>query len=113
MMNRITNKQIQYRIDTINTIFERLGKNTQWQMAGRNGYQAIDSGPADGYTNDMVITGQTKRNIYEQLGIALDALAVINGKPLPNISERKKIQKQRTDAIEKYNARIKNLGETK
>ena len=89
MSNRVTKKQVQYRLDTINGYFQDAGKNCQWEMSGRYGYFAIDSGPADGYTGGhTVITGCTKKEIYYQLGVAAEALAILTHDPLPNKKER-------------------------
>lgn len=105
-MNRITNKQIQYRIDTINNIFTRLNKNTQWQKRGRNGYQCIDFGPADGETCEVVIAGCTKREIYEHLGVALAALAVTSRDSLATKEEREEEQKERERQLRAWNRRV-------
>jgi len=106
-MNRIAKQDIQCRIDIINNIFERHGKNTQWSQQGRNGYQAIDAGPADGYPGENVCAGFSKRELYDALGLALEALSVLGKEPMPNIEERKKTEQERMDAIKRWNERIK------
>ena len=116
-MNRITKQDIQYRIDTINNIFERHGKNTQWSRQGRFGYQAIDVGPADGYPGGNVCAGSSKRELYDALGLALEALSVLGKEPMPNVEERKRTEQERIDAMkrwnertEKYRANLKEAG---
>ena len=95
MSNRITNSDVQHRMDAINRHFEQANKNTQWAMSGRYGYQAIDAGPADGYVGQStVITGCTKSEIYHALGVALEALRVLEYAAMPDKAERDKTEKE-------------------
>jgi hypothetical protein len=106
MTERITNEKVQFRLDAINSHFERAGKNTQWEMVGQYGYQTVYSGPADGYAGQhTVITGCTKREIYEALGVALEALRVLDQDPLPSKAEREK----READLNAYYKRMKKL----
>ena len=113
MTKRITEKNVNFRFDRVNAIFDKEGKNTQWQMSGRNGYFGIDAGPLDGYVGyKTIITGCTKRQIYECLGVVLEAMEVLDGKPLPDkktrdIQDKKREQSriQYLDRVEKFSNR--------
>ena len=112
MSERVTQKDVQFRIDRINSIFEKHGKNTQWQMNGRYGYQAIDAGPADGYAgSSTIITGCTKSELYHMLGVALDALAVLGREPMPDKAERERKEAEREKAQSAWLERAKKLTE--